>query len=263
MGVKLLDRLSSGVRPTAYGEALLRGSLNVFDDLKQSLRELEFIADASVGEISIGTTEPGASGFVPLVIDEFMQRWPRINVHVVTANPDLLADRELRGRTIELAIGAIPAIGPGSDFELTPLFDDNHVVVAGAASKWARRRKLELGELAEEPWVLPPSDSPGGRLALEAFRCAGMELPASRVLTLSIPLAHHLVATGRYVSMMPNVMTRLSGHMHFKSLPVAFPAMRRPISIMTHRGRTLSPLAARFVAVANSVARQARGDGAG
>ena len=54
LGVKLLDRLSSGVMPTAYGEALLRGSLNVFDDLKQSLREFEFIADASVGEVPIG-----------------------------------------------------------------------------------------------------------------------------------------------------------------------------------------------------------------
>ena len=116
-----------------------------------------------------------------------MQRWPRINVHVVTANPALLADRELRGRTIELAIGALSAIGPGSDFELTPLFDDNHVIVASAASKWARRRKLELGELAEEPWVLPPSDSPAGLLVLEAFRYAGMELPVCRVLTLSTP----------------------------------------------------------------------------
>ena len=62
--------------------------------------------------------------------------------------------------------------------------------------------------------------------------------------------------------MMPIVMTRLSGHMQFKSLPVAFPTMRRPISIMTHKGRTLSPLAARFVEVAKSVARHARVDGA-
>ena len=114
LGVKLLDRLAGGVRPTIYGDALLRGNLYVFDDLKQSLRELEFIADASVGEISVGATEPGAAGFVPLVIDEFMQRWPRINVHVVTAIPDLLADRELRGRTIELAIGAMRAIQPSS-----------------------------------------------------------------------------------------------------------------------------------------------------
>ena len=183
-----------------------------------------------------------------------MQRWPRINVHVVTANPDLLADRELRGRTIELAIGAMPAIGTGSEFELTPLFDDNHVVVASAVYKWARRRKLELGELADIPWVLPPSHSPAGRLVLEAFHCACMPLPASRVLILSIPLALHLVATGPIrvddtgcddspVAICTSILARCVSDYAPADL------------IMTHKGRTLSPLAARFVAVAKSVAR--------
>ena len=39
------------------------------------------------------------------------------------------------------------------------LFHDRILVVAGPKSKWARRRKVELSELADEPWVLPPHDS--------------------------------------------------------------------------------------------------------
>ena len=39
IGVKLFDRKSHGVEPTIYGQALLKRSLNAFDELKQGIRE--------------------------------------------------------------------------------------------------------------------------------------------------------------------------------------------------------------------------------
>src|ERR1700731_3048638 len=45
LGVRLLDRGPQGVEPTIYGRALLKCGLTVFDDLKQGVKELEFLAD--------------------------------------------------------------------------------------------------------------------------------------------------------------------------------------------------------------------------
>jgi DNA-binding transcriptional LysR family regulator len=39
---------------------------------------------------------------------------------------------------------------------LERLFDDSLVVVAGPESHWASRQKIELAELIDEPWILPP-----------------------------------------------------------------------------------------------------------
>src|SRR3977135_1296010 len=41
LGLRLLDRSPQGVEPTMYGRALLKWSVAVFDELKQSVRDIE------------------------------------------------------------------------------------------------------------------------------------------------------------------------------------------------------------------------------
>ena len=45
LGVRLLDRHRQGVEPTDYGRALLDGGVAVFDDLRQGVKNIEFLAD--------------------------------------------------------------------------------------------------------------------------------------------------------------------------------------------------------------------------
>jgi DNA-binding transcriptional LysR family regulator len=62
LGVRLFDRSQQGIEPTAYGRALLRCGIAVFDDLRQGVKALEFLADPTAGELSIGCTEQIAGG---------------------------------------------------------------------------------------------------------------------------------------------------------------------------------------------------------
>src|SRR5260370_34253353 len=57
LGVRLLDRSARGIEPTIYGGALLKRSVVVFDELKQSIRDIEFLSDATTGEVRIGCSE--------------------------------------------------------------------------------------------------------------------------------------------------------------------------------------------------------------
>ena len=82
------------------------------------------------------------------------------------------------------------------------LFDDSLVVAAGVQNPWTRRRKIELAELVNEPWTLPPHNSDPGVLAMEAFRASGLEPPRTSVITLSLNLRIRLLTTGRYLSML-------------------------------------------------------------
>ena len=50
LGVRLLDRGAQGVAPTIYGGALLKRTVVVFDELKQSIRDIEFLSDATTGK---------------------------------------------------------------------------------------------------------------------------------------------------------------------------------------------------------------------
>src|SRR5215475_11689872 len=58
LGVQLFDRSPQGVEPTPYGQALLKRSIAIFDDLRTSVEEIKFLADPTSGELRIGSTEP-------------------------------------------------------------------------------------------------------------------------------------------------------------------------------------------------------------
>src|ERR1700741_336551 len=52
--VRLLERSTHGVEPTIYADAILKRSLTVFDELQQGVRDIEFLADPTAGELKIG-----------------------------------------------------------------------------------------------------------------------------------------------------------------------------------------------------------------
>ena len=253
LGTRLFDRSPQGISPTAYGRAMIQCSRAVFDELQKGVKAIEFLSDPTSGELRIGCTEMGATGLVPLVIERLSQRHPRLEFRVITADPVSLTAEELPRRNIELAIGAMPA-SPPADIEIEHLFEDRQVIMAGINSPWVRRRKLILADLLHEPWVLPPPDSLARRFIDDAFLALGLEPPTAQVATFSMNLCHQLLATGRYLTVLPGEAARMARHLPVKPLGVEFPGIARSVGIMTLKNRTLSPFARLFIECARLTA---------
>lgn len=248
LGLRLLDRSRNGIEPTTYGRALVKRGLTIFDELKQGMEELEFLADPSVGSLRIGSTESIAAGMLPAIVECFWREHPDVRLDVVQAVISTLHYRELRERSIDLLIGRIPTPFAEDDLDADVVYDDQVVVVAGRQSKWARLRRLELDDLSGEPWILPPADTMPGLLAVEFFRACGAKMPRAPVTTLSMHLSCRLVASGRFVATLPISILRFGGYdLSLKVLPIKLPAQPRPVGIVTLKNRTLSPVAKLFV----------------
>jgi DNA-binding transcriptional LysR family regulator len=78
LGVRLLDRSRYGVEPTAYGNTFLKWSSVIFDNLKQGVEEIDYLADPTAEEVSIGTIEIMIAGLVPHVIARLSRQYPRV-----------------------------------------------------------------------------------------------------------------------------------------------------------------------------------------
>jgi DNA-binding transcriptional LysR family regulator len=79
--VRLLDRSAQGIEPTIYGNALLKRSVAVFDELKHCVRDLEFLSDATTGEVRIACTEAVCYTLLSDIILRFSEQYPRVDVH--------------------------------------------------------------------------------------------------------------------------------------------------------------------------------------
>src|SRR5450755_4748187 len=115
LGVRLLDRHRQGIEATEYGRALLDCGVAVFDDLRQGVKNIEFLADPTAGEVRIGCTLTLAASFVSVVIDRLSRRYPRIIFHLVTGDVEVL-HHELSERNVDLLIAR--RFGPIADERL-------------------------------------------------------------------------------------------------------------------------------------------------
>jgi DNA-binding transcriptional LysR family regulator len=256
LGVRLFDRSSQGVEPTIYGRALLNRGRAVFDELKQGVQEIEFLTDPAVGELRIGCTEWIAAGLVPVVIEKLSRKYPRIVFYVEHAHTGTLDYRELRDRSFDLIVARIPAPFTEEDLDAEILYDGPIFVVAGRNSKWARRRKVALAELVNEPWLLTPPNSLPRSLVEEAFRAHGLEVPKPSVVSFTYHLRNSLVAMGRYLTVFPGSMLHFNAAgLPLKALPIDLPIRPRPVAIVKLKNGTLSPVAQLFIGCARSVAR--------
>src|SRR5262249_13274633 len=112
----------AGHRADALWPALLKTGVVIFDELRQGIRELEFLADSRAGELRIGCSEPVAAGILPAIIDRLSQRYPRLDFQLVVGDATTLQVRDLRERKIEVALGQMRSATPEPDMEAEFLF---------------------------------------------------------------------------------------------------------------------------------------------
>jgi len=230
-----------------------------FDELKQSARDIEFLTDSTSGELRIGCAESLSAAILPAVIERFSQQYPRVCLSVdgvVTGTPEI---PRLRDRSLDLVLARMRPLDElhfADDLNVEILFDEELVVVAGTQHSLSRRRKVDLAELENEPWILTSSDNWNHVMVAEAFHARGLDAPNITLKTLSIHLRANLLGSGRFITALPRSVVRLyAERFSLKVLPVDMPTRPWPVAIVTLKHRTLSPVVNRFIDCTREVAK--------
>jgi DNA-binding transcriptional LysR family regulator len=248
LGVRLLDRGPQGVEPTMYGRALVKRSVAAFGELKQGIRDIEFLADPTKGEVKIGSPETLTATILLPVIKHFRQRYPHVALHVDEVISSVHGISGLRDRNYDLTLARLATplshAAIGDDLDMEVLFNDSLVVVAGMQTRWASRRKIDLAELIDEPWMLPPPTSMSHSGMVEALRARGLDMPKIAMVTFSVHLRTELVANGQFITALPKTIADRYG---LKVLPIDLATRPRSVAMFTLKNRTLSPVVERFI----------------
>jgi DNA-binding transcriptional LysR family regulator len=256
LGVRLFDRTTRGAEVTAYGGALLRWGTVVFDDLRRSIKEIEFLADPAAGEVRVASMETMNASFVPAVLDRLSRQFPRLVYYVLQASRREELYKMLNERSVDLAVLYRQEETEHEDLNVDTLFSDSLSVVAGADSQWVRRRKIDLAEIVDEPWCLPLEGTLAASVIARAFHDKGLAAPRRVITTNSVQLLQTMAASGRVLSFASRTRLRLSGSgAQLKALPVALHVPYGSVGIVTLKSRTISPAAQLFVECARGLAR--------
>ena len=246
LGVPLLERSRRGVEPTPYGLALIKRGVTVFDELRQGVQDIAFLTDPTVGDIRVGGTDGMISTLISPVVHQLSTQYPRMTFRVSVGDLRTLY-RELEARRVDVVVSRLNS-PPSEEYSAEILYEDTLVVVAGLRHPLARRRKIEIAELLDETWTFQPPETNFGAFAMEAFRAVGLAPPRITVATTSHTLHNELLATGRYLVMVPRFWALLQHpNPSIKVLPVVFPHTRHKVAIITLKNGSLSSATQFFV----------------
>ena len=254
LGVSLLDRSRQGVEPTPYGQALVKRGVAIFDELRQGVQDIAFLTDPTAGEIRVGGSDGMVSAIISPVVHRLAEQYSRMSFRIIIADLRMLC-RELDARRIDVALCRL-FYPLSEEYSAEVIFEDPLVVVAGVKNPLARRRKIKLADLLDEPWTLQPADNSFGSFVVDAFRALGFDPPRIAFGTTSYNLRMELLATGRYLTMVPRFSVLLPRqNPSIRVLPVEFPTTRHKVAIITLKNRTLSRATELFIDRVRAITR--------
>ena len=244
VGQPLMRRHARGMSPTDAGQVLVQHARKVMRQLAAAEADLEEVAGLRRGRLVLGTFPTVASSFLPLVVRRFRQQYPAIRLEVRSAREAQLVEW-LENGTVDLTLlwdYEWRRLDP-SQFDLTLLFEDPTVLVVAADHRLARRRRVEIAELAEEDWIVR-SDHPVVEVLWRSAVAAGFE-PKVSFRANDYQEAQAMVGVGLGIALAPRtaVLNRLS---NIKVIPLGTTAPARRVLVARRPDRVETPAEAAF-----------------
>lgn len=204
-GVELLERVGRGVRPTPAGILLSEHADAVSIQLSKAEAALAELKEGRTGRLAIRYFATAGAALVPPAVAAIRREYPEIQLDLKLIDP---ADPmlEVEAGNADVAIVVLPRRGPPvKGVDLVYLFDDPYRAVLPRTHRLARKRVLDLADLAEEHWVgneWPPG--PCRDIVLDACASAGF-VPHFTVESEDYQTAQGFVAAGLGVSLVPEL----------------------------------------------------------
>jgi DNA-binding transcriptional LysR family regulator len=177
LGVGLVERGARGAALTDAGRVLVRHADEIFGRIHTAEEELQALAGLETGRLRLGAFSTACAVLVPRAVVGFGERHPGVQVTLVEFDPEE-ALANLRARELDAALlYEFPVEQPAAldGLAYKHLLDDRLYVALPPDHRLARRRRLRLTELAEEPWVQGVYRGSTLQVLPAACRAAGFE----------------------------------------------------------------------------------------
>ncbi len=153
--------------------------------------------------------------------------------------------------TLDLAVTTLPGDGSEPGLATWPLHRDTFSACCAADHPlYARRARLDLADVRDAAWVLPPPDALARRHFGQCFERAGLESPVPIVETASATLSKALVSREGMLAFLPQAMYALERRQRLmRAMSLAALTWTRQVALVARRGRTLPPAVASVATV--------------
>ncbi|HUO92962.1 MAG TPA: LysR substrate-binding domain-containing protein [Rhizomicrobium sp.] len=192
LGAPLFERRSKGMAATALGQAFIRRSIAILNDVRHATEEFEQLRGNATGSVAIGLSIVAHLRLFTKTLRAFRRSYPRVRLHVIEGfYPSL--ELGLQDGSVDFYIGPGPdlAAAPGLHTEI--LFPGRRAVLARVGHPLARATSLK--ELVDAEWITTSITAKAENELGDLFKRYGLPAPTlalqcQSALTLLTSLAN-------------------------------------------------------------------------
>lgn len=203
LGVVLLDREASQIRPTAAGNVVLQRAEEMLLLRKGLLRELDDLSDLARGDLRLGLPMLGGETLFAELFAEYRRRYPNINIQLLEGG-SLTIEQAIMSGELEVG-GSLTPDDPA--FAYQPFCDESLDVLLPSGHPLAENGEIELAELADTPFLMYQRSFVLNNRLIQACQQVGFT-PKESGRSGQADFLAALVAAGQGVVLLPSVVAR-------------------------------------------------------
>jgi DNA-binding transcriptional LysR family regulator len=242
--IKLFKKRGRKVYLTNEGSALYDYAKRVFEYERDIENVIEEMRELKRGVLRIGTTKTYARYFMPFMITNFHQKYPKIKIRLDEGSSLDMVARLLEFKN-EVAIIARGEANPEVCF--IPFSQEELVVILAPGHPLARKARVSMEELAEEPIIMKEIGSGTRKIISQLFAEKGLT-PTVLMDSSNAEFIKQLVQRGEGVSFL--VKEAVAVELREEKLitvPLEGPKIFLDVSIAYLKDQPLSPPAKAFL----------------
>ena len=243
LGVELFERLPRGMRPTWYGESMIRHARVALASLSRAHEEVEALKSGRFGQVSIGAiTAPGMT-LLPTAVAAVKSQHPSLRVSLQIETSDVLLERIAQGR-LDMMVGRLFANHDKRDIRYEAIADEPVCAMVRTGHPLLQMNKLTLRDLVEVGWIVPPAGSVLRHRWELMFQEEGLEVPTNLIETTALLFVTRMLQQSDLVSILAADVARYyTSHGVASMLPIDLACKMEAFGLITRTDRLLSPAA--------------------
>ena len=243
LGVSLFDRMPRGMRPTWYGETMIRHARVALASLGQAHDEIQALKAGSFGQVSVGAiTAPGLS-LLPMAVALLKREQPSLRVSLQIETSDVLMERLAQGK-LDMLVARLFERHDKTALRYQALTEEPVCAVTRPGHPLLGRRKLSLRDMADAGWIVPPAGSVLRHRFELMFQEQGLESPTNVVETTALLFMTRMLQQSDMIAVIATDVARYyAQHGLVAQLPIQLACTMDAFGLITRTDRPLSPAA--------------------
>jgi len=241
--VSLFDRLPRGMRPTWYGETMIRHARVALTSLNQAHDELEAAKNGQFGQVNVGAiTAPGLA-LLPPTVALVKREHPNLQITLQIEPSDVLIERLNQGK-LDILVARLFAQHDKTELRYEMLTDEPVCAIARPGHPLLVGATPTLADTVDAGWIVPPNGSVLRHRFDLMFQEEGLHAPINVIETASLMFTTKMLQQSDMISVVATDVARYyADHGMLAIVPMVLPCQMDSFGIITRRDRLLSPAA--------------------